>query len=128
MALRDIKSMISPALSIVPAARSSSANGSSVDLQGYGSAAVVVVYGDWTDGTHTPSLEKSSDGTNFTACDSAELSGSFTALSSVGGENTVQKVGYVGSARYLRVVLTVAGASTGAVTAALIVRGTPVQA
>ncbi len=124
MTTRDIKNTVSPALSLNPAARSASANGTAVDLQGYASATMVFAFGTWTDGTHTPSLQHSADGsTNWTTCDSNTMSGTLTAVSGSGGSGTVQKVGYIGGYRYIRAVMTVSGATTGAVATAIAVRG-----
>lgn len=120
--LRDINARINPALTLSPAARTATANGSTVDTQGFGSAAFVVAFGAYTDGTHTPSAQHSDDGTTWTTCAATEIDGTFTAVSSAGGANTVQRVGYLAAKRYLRVVMTIAGATTGAATTALIVR------
>lgn len=125
MAYRDLRSNIDAANSLPPAARIATANGSGVDLRGYESAMALVHFGTWTDGTHTPSLQESDDNSTFTAVAAADQQGSFTAVSSAGGNNTVQRVGYVGAKRYTRVIMTVAGATTGAVSSATIVRGQP---
>lgn len=105
--------------SLAPAARTASANGSGVDLANFASATVAFVVGAITDGTHTPSVEESDDNSNFTAVAAADLIGSLAALSS----NTNQRVGYRGSKRYIRAVSTVAGATTGGVYAAVVIRG-----
>ncbi len=112
----------------VPAARTASANGTSADLAGYGSAVAIVEFGARTDGTHTPVLEESDDDSTFTAVAAGDLQGSFTACSSAATDDVVQRVGYLGSKRYVRVALTVAGATTGALSSAMIVRGAPAVA
>lgn len=127
MALRDLENSVDVAGSLFPAARTASANGTTVDLRGYGSAMVVVTFGAWTDGTHTPTLQHSTDGSTFVTCDSNSLNGSFTAVSSGAGSNTVQKVGYTGGSRYVRAVMTISGATTGAASAVEIVRGDAAQ-
>lgn len=128
MANRDLENRISVAASLHPAARTASANGTGVDLQGYDSAMLLVQFGAYTDGTHTPVLEHSTDGSSYAACDSNSLNGTLSAVSSGAGANTVQKVGYTGGRRYVRAVMTVSGATTGALSAATIVRGNPTQA
>jgi hypothetical protein len=125
--LRDLRSQINAALSLNPAARTATANGSSVDLQGFGSAALFVLFGTWTDGTHTPSLQDSDDGTTFTNVATVDMDGAFTAVSSAGGNGTVQRVGYLGNRRFLRIVMTITGATTGAVSSAIVVRGAAAQ-
>jgi hypothetical protein len=121
--MRDLYNRVDAAASLHPAARSASANGTGVDLQGYEACEVVVEFGAWTDGTHTPKIQESDDNTTFTDVAAADQLGSFTAVSSAAGQNAVQRVGYRGSKRYLRVVMTVAGATTGALSAAQVLRG-----
>ncbi len=118
--MKDLKNNIEPALSLNPAARNASANGTGVDLQGYESALVLVHCGAITDGTHTPSVEHSdASGSGYVAVPAADLIGSLAACS----QNAIQSVSYIGAKRYIRVVMTVAGATTGAVTEAMVARG-----
>ena len=119
--MKDLKNNIEPALSLNPAARTSSTNGAAVDLQGYESALVLVHCGALTDGTHTPSVEHSdASGSGYTAVAAADLIGSLVACTA----NGIQSVSYIGSKRYIRVVLTVAGApATGAIVEAMVARG-----
>ncbi|SBW05841.1 conserved exported hypothetical protein [uncultured Alphaproteobacteria bacterium] len=123
--MRDLKNNISVVASLLPAARTASANGTSADLNGFGSAVAVVEFGTRTDGTHTPALEESDDGTTFTAAAASDLLGSFTACSSASTDEVVQRVGYIGSKRYIRVAMTVASATSGALSSAVIVLGHP---
>lgn len=126
MTMRDLNDQVDVALSLVPAARvNGTFNGAGVDLRGYDSAMLVVSFGAYTDGSHTPSLQQSDDNSSFTTVAAAELSGSLTAVSSAGGANSVQRVGYLGSKRYVRAVLTVTGATTGALSDASVVRSAP---
>lgn len=105
-AIRGTKSV-----SLNPGAKTATANGTGVDLQGKYAAEVVFLVGTITDGTHTPSLDESDDNSTFTACAAADMSGSLAVLAS----NTVRIVGYLGSKRYIRAKSTVAGATTGGV-------------
>ena len=115
----DIKQTQDVQNSLAPAARTASANGTGIDLANFASATVAFSVGTITDGTHTPSVEESDDNTTFNAVAAADLIGSLAALAS----NTNQRVGYRGSKRYLRAVSTVAGATTGGVYAAVVIRG-----
>lgn len=117
--MRDIKNNVDVAQSLVPAARTASANGSGVDLLGYDSAMVVFNCGVRTDGTHTPSVEESDDNSSFSAVAANDLQGSLVAMTS----SSVQRIGYIGNKRYVRAVITAAGATTGALTAASVIRG-----
>ncbi len=123
MTTRDLTSNIDVRSSLDPGDYTASANGAAVDLRGFESAAVAFVVGAVTDGTHTPGVEESDDGTTWQAVASADLSGALANLAS--GVN--QRVGYRGAKRYLRAVLTVAGATVGARAAAVVIRGNAVQ-
>lgn len=126
--MRDLKNNIDAAQSLTPAARITSANGTSADLRGYGSAVALVAFGEWTDGTHTPAVEESDDNVSFTAVAAGNLQGAFTPCSSAATDNVVQRVGYLGTKRYVRVALTVAGATEGALSSAVVLRGHPASA
>ena len=116
----DLNKDIASATSLAPAARTATANGTGVDLQGFGASMVAWNVGAITDGTHTPTLQESADNSTFTTVAATDMSGTFAALAA----NTNQEVGYIGRSRYVRAVVTVTGSpSTGGVYAALIVRG-----
>ncbi len=125
MALKDLENRISVAQSLAPAVRNANTNGTGIDLQGFNSAMVVFNFGAWTDGTHTPSLQHSTDNSTYVTCDSNSMNGTFVAVSSGAGANTIQKIGYTGGYRYIRAVMTVSGATTGAAANAVVLRGHP---
>ncbi len=120
---RDMKTPFATSQSLAPAARTASANGTGVDLQGVEGARVDVNFGAWTDGTHTPKVQESDDNSTFTDAAAGDVLGTFTAVSSSAGQNAVQSVAYLGSKRYIRVVMTVAGATTGALSGATVIKG-----
>lgn len=124
--MKDLKSQLAAGHSLGPSARTASANGSQVDLQGFEGALVCIYHGAWTDGVHTYSIQESNTSdSGFTAVAAADLQGTAPAVSSADSDNTVTRIGYLGSKRYLRVIVTIGGSPlvTGAVSAALIVRG-----
>ncbi len=121
MANRQLSSRISVAQTLVPAVRTASATGAGVDLAGYHAAAVYIVAGTVTDGTHTPVVQESDDNVTFTNVAAEDLQGSLANIAS----NTVQEIGYIGNKRYIRVNVTVSGATTGGVYGAFVVRGRP---
>lgn len=126
MTIKDIRNNVDELHSLEPAVRPTGTyNGAGVDLQGFHSAMMVVYFGAYTNGTHTPSFEHSDDGTTFTAIAAADLDGSFTAVASGAGANTVQRVGYKGSRRYVRAVMAVTSGATGAASCAMILRAHP---
>ncbi|MDX9690358.1 MAG: hypothetical protein EOM37_04840 [Proteobacteria bacterium] len=129
MAQRDLYHNVAATLSLSPAARvTGTANGTAADLRGFGSAVATVSFGSYTDGTHTPKLQHSDDNVTFTDATATELQGAFAALSGAGGANKVQNVGYIGNKRYVRVVITTTGATTGALSGANIIAGEASQA
>lgn len=128
MALRDLLRNTLVSVSLAPAARISTATGDAVDLRGFDAAVVNVSFGAYTDGTHTPSLQHSVDGISYTNVAAGDLDGVFESVSGAAGANTIQSVGYIGSQRYVRVVMTVSSASTGALSGANVVAGYPHQA
>ncbi|MDD3182363.1 MAG: hypothetical protein PHD48_06130 [Alphaproteobacteria bacterium] len=126
MTVRNLYRNTKPMPSLAPVARvTGTLNGTGVDLRGYDSASIIVSFGAYTDGTHMPSVEHSTDNATFTAVSESDLDGSFAVVSSAAGANTVQSVGYLGAHRYVRVVMTVAGATTGALSAAQVLMGHP---
>jgi hypothetical protein len=121
--LKDLKSIVDVAQSIAPVAATSTKTGSGIDLSGYHAATAEVSFGVATDGTHTPKLQESDDNSTFADVVAADLLGSFSAVTSGAGGSAVQRVGYIGAKRYVRVVVTVAGATTGALVGANVMRG-----
>lgn len=107
--------------SLVPAARTASADGAGVDLAGFERALVVVSSGTITDGTHTIEVQESDDNSSFSAVADADLEGTEPAIAAA-NDDTVWELGYVGTKRYIRAVVTVAGATTGGVYGAQVVR------
>ncbi|MEM9566293.1 MAG: hypothetical protein AAGA93_26975 [Actinomycetota bacterium] len=120
----DIANNIGIVPSIDPQAHTASANGAGVDLADFGSAAVVVVAGAITDGTHTITVEESDDNSAFTAVAAEDLDGTYTVIDS-DDDGTVQKVGYQGTKRFIRAVTTVAGVTTGGIYGVHVVKGSP---
>lgn len=114
----DIKQTQDVQNSLAPAARTATANGTGIDLANFASANVAFSVGTITDGTHTPKVQESDDNSTFTDVAAADLIGTLAALAS----NVNQRVGYRGIKRYIRAVSTVAGATTGGVYAAVVIR------
>lgn len=122
MALRDLAHNILPSLALAPQASTATRNGLDIDRSGYEALSFHLVSGTITDGTHTPKLQEADDngsGAPGTYSDvaAANLIGSFTALTTGAGNggSAVQEVGYIGGKRWVRVVMTVSGATTGGV-------------
>jgi len=125
--MRDVmQDDTSARVTIVPLLRSANTavNGTGVDLTGTGNffraAMLLVIAGAITDGTHTFKLQESDDNSTFTDVGAGDLSGSLTAVTTANA-SSVQRQSYTGSKRYLRAVVTTAGATTGGNTAAVII-------
>lgn len=119
MAIHDLYNRIGIVLDSAPAAHTSTVTTTGINRNSYegSSDATVaeVTFGAWTDGTHTPKMQDSPDNSTWTDVSSTYLQGAFTAVSSSAGQNKVQKVGYMGIQPYVKVVVTVSGATTGAI-------------
>ncbi len=116
---RDLAHNVAQAVLKNPAATTATFTGSGVDTAGYEAVACLFQTGAYTDGTHTPKLQDSDDNSTFADVAAANLIGSFTAVSGAGQQNAIQEVGYIGGRRYIRLVVTVSGATTGAVYGAI---------
>lgn len=117
--MRAINTMIEVITSLIPAARTNgTANGTGVDLANVGAVMVTFVVGTVTDGTHVPKLQDSADNSAWADVAAADQVGTLGNLAT----NTNQEVGYIGSKRYVRPVITTTGATTGAVAGAVAVR------
>ena len=115
------------------AARTATANGTAVDrkLSGasgssewHSSATLLVHAGAITDGTHAITVQVSNDNSSWGAAAAGDLQGSLPTIDS-DDDNALYEIGYTGTARYLRAVTTVSGASTGGVYGAVILLGFP---
>ena len=95
---------------------------SAASMVGFRSAMAWVVPGVISDGTHTPKLQEcSTSGGAYLDVQPASLQGAFTAL----GSNTPQQVGYIGTQPYIRVFVTVSGATSGGYYCAAVILGSP---
>jgi hypothetical protein len=104
-----------PALAV--ATRTNGAvNGITVDRhyksQAFGSAMFVVHTGTMTDGSVAITMEDSPNGTDWTAVPAASRQGSLPTVALADDDKTFE-VGYVGPQRYVRIVATTSGATSG---------------
>lgn len=120
----DLVSGLTVTQNIEMAAHSSNeaTNGATVSLANNASAVVVFVAGVVTDGTHTPTVEESNDGSTWTTVAAADLSATLTAFTSA-ADQAVQVVGYKGSAGNIRAVITDATSTSGGITGAVVILG-----
>ena len=120
---RDLKSFVDTSISLIPAVRTASGTGTHVDLRGYDSAMIEFGVGTLaTDGTYTCQLQESLDGTTFGTVAQADLIGTFTAFGTANDPN-LQRVGYIGTPRYVRAVAVFGGTGAGGIVYANVLRG-----
>lgn len=121
----DLKSNIKVGTSLSKAAKTASANGTAFDVSGYRGVCFVVDAGTWTDGTHTIEFQDSDDNSTFAAISDSLLDGSEPVIDGATDDDQQYYIGYKGNKKYVRVALTVASATTGAVIGAYVAYGYP---
>ena len=121
--MRDLENRLDVLATLVPTGnRTASTNGTGIDLQGYDGALVIISADTITDGTHTPKVQESDDNSAFTDVVAADLIG--TVLVAITAAS-MQKIAYLGAKRYIRLVVTAAGTTTGGKYGSVVVRGYP---
>ena len=135
MAKRDLAALLGDngdglAIGLEAKAYAATTNGTACDmaasstLPGSESLVCVINAGVCTDGKYLVSLQESSDNSTFTAVAAADLSVSTAATINAAADQTVQLIGYIGSQRYIRPIVTETSAgTTGVVLSATMVRG-----
>lgn len=119
MASKDHVNSIGVALAVSPAVLTATNTSAAIDLQGFEAATVVVSTGAIAgSGNFTPKLQESdASGSGFTDVAAKDLIGSFPAVLAA---DTAYKVGYLGSKRYVRTVITLNSGTSIAASAAII--------
>ena len=120
----DLHSGLDVSQDIATVAHSGNAavNGTGVNFDNNVSAVVVFEAGVVTDGTHTPTVEESNDGSAWSTVAAADLHGTLVAVTTANDPLT-QTVGYKGEMSNIRAVWTDAGSTSGALTGALVLLG-----
>jgi hypothetical protein len=90
-------------------------NGNIIDMQGYDSVIFYFSVGTVSDGTYTPLIQEGdeSDLSDATAVSDADLTDT-EANAALSESNTIKKIGYTGSKRYIRFNVVSASTSSGA--------------
>lgn len=103
----------------LPVAVTSTKTSSALNFANSIENAIIVTPGLWTDGTsYTFTLTESGTaggGGTYTAVAAGDMVGSFTVISSTATSQSPQLVSYIGKYQYVKVVCTVVGATTGAI-------------
>ena len=104
--MKSLKSLLTTVASILVLQRTATVTGSTVDMANFASNKVVFMPGVLTDGVHTPKLtESDAAASGFTDVAAADQDGTLAVLAS----DVPQSVGYIGTKRYLRLVITTTG-------------------
>lgn len=122
--MRSIVSNIGVVTALSPAVQSATINGGAVDLLGYNSVAFVVSTGAIVSaGDFTAKIQESDvSGSGYTDAVAADLIGS-NAPATLTADGAF-KLGYIGSKRYVRLVLTKNG-GTSIAAGAIAIKGNP---
>lgn len=123
---RDIQHNVSIGITQLPNVVTATTTATGVDLAGFRSAMFVAVIGTITDGTFAFDPEESDDNSTWTNIAAGDLSGAFVNATSA-ADDRVQKVGYMGTKRYVRCNLTISGSPvTGGAVGIIVVKGDPI--
>jgi len=105
--------------------------GDIIDTAGYSSLLFAIQSGTLTDGTYTVLIEEGNDSglSDASAVVDADLTNTEASASfAATDDNTVNKIGYVGSKRYVRLSLVSASTSSGGTLGAIAIQGSPITA
>jgi hypothetical protein len=123
--MKDLKNNMDAVACIDPDDYTSSVNGAGVDLRDFEGAVAIAYPGtaDFGDANevYTPKLQESDDNSNWNDVAADDLEGAFAILAS----DVIQRAGYKGAKRYIRLVLTIAGTTPTIQFCGVIVRGIP---
>lgn len=126
MSRNNLRNNLLAKLALAPALRTTSANGVTIDRAEddcfFQDALFAIQSGAITDGTHTVSFEDSDDGSTWAA--TTALQGTPPAIGS-SNDNVQYAIAYTGLKRYVRVVVTAAGTTTGGIVGATAILGNP---
>jgi len=114
--MKDLTKKLSTVQALAPVVADATKTSSAIDMDGANSLLICFecgVPGDTLSATvkFTPSLTESDNNSDYTAVDAADIVGTLAAVAS-GTAASRQVVGYKGSKRYVKAVITAAGTHT----------------
>lgn len=124
--MKDIHSGLNAVVAVAPQVLAATNTSSAIDMRGYNSALLVLAIGAIVgSGDFTAKLtECDTSGGTYTDVAAADLEGSFSATLLT---STVERIGYKGSKRYLKTVLT-KNSGTSVAVSAVLMQGHPADA
>jgi hypothetical protein len=133
--MKDLYSITKELVALNPATISSSTttSGAIIDLQGYEGVMFVLQTGARTDGTYTPLIQEGDDSglSDAAAVADADLLPSGTgqeASAAIAAANSVSKIGYRGTKRYVRLQVVSTTVTSGAIVGGTAILGFPTNA
>ena len=115
-------SLQSTALSVTSITANGTTNGNVIDTAHYEALEFLLISGTITDGAYAVTLQHgaAADGSDMANVDADEMLGDadFAATD----DNTARRIGYIGKQRYVRVVITASGITTGGSIGAIALR------
>jgi hypothetical protein len=125
---RDVRLELDPQASIVPDQYTGTTNGTGIDLQGAEAALISIPTGAFGGTTPTASYkvqESDTLGSGYTDVADTDLIGATGNTSGVAlAASAVQKVSYIGSKRFVRVIVSAVGGSSPVIrTGATVIQG-----
>lgn len=127
--MHDLKNNISLVQALAPVVCTADKTATGIDLAGFKTAVVVLNMGVITDGTWALEVQESDAASSgFAAVAAADLIGTEPTGLTTGagsGGSTVYTIGYKGSKRYIRTVLSQSAAGTGALAGIVVIKGNP---
>lgn len=127
---RELEGNISPvyALDTQTISTNTTTAGNEIDTQGFDSLTLLPFTGVLTDGDYTLLIEETDEsGSGYTAVADDDLTVTEASVSFTddADDNVVNKIGYIGSKRFVKVSIVSTGTSSGAILGCLAVLGHP---
>ncbi len=128
---RDISKHFDLPLSLDAAVYTSDQNGTGVDIRGYDAVTACFGFGatgDTLSGSVKvlPVLQESDDNSTFTDVAAADMVGTLTVVDDNAEDSVIQRVGYIGSKRYIRTKFDFTGTHTNGIECyGFLIRGNP---
>jgi hypothetical protein len=115
-----------PALNYTAISSDTTTNGTGIDTTDYESVTFAYQSHTLTDGTYTPLIRESDDNSTYTDVADADLTVTEASVAfAATADNTVKKIGYTGTKKYVRASVVSTGTSSGGGMSAMAILGHP---
>ena len=110
-----LKELVS--LNVATTITTTASNGNSIDTQGALRMRLAVISGTITDGSYTAKIQESDDESSWSDVDDSQVLGTKTFAAT--DDNTIRNLDVLSTKKYIRLVITPSGATTGGVFSAI---------